>query len=140
MSDTTPATETFGHGSIKLTYYPSSDRIGVEQTGVNSVMDSWELVRFVRELGLLAAHDAEVRAGVAAEEPEWEYGYTSKWGTIAASSQADAESRAADHTRGIAEARESGDLTYHGKLMKRIAASKPGEWVPVKQEGAETDA
>lgn len=94
----------------------------------------------------LAAHDAEVRAGVqgsaklsensagvVTEEPEWEYGYTSKWGTIAASSRADAESRAADHARGIAEHRESGDLTYHGKVVMRIAASKPGEWVPVKQ-------
>lgn len=99
MAEYTPTTETFGHGSITLTYYPSSDRIGVEQIGVNSVMDSWELVRFVRELGLLAAHDAEVRshaeavvavsayddgyttgeaagrAGVVAEEPDWEYGY-----------------------------------------------------------------
>ena len=110
-----------------------------------------------------AAHDAEVRAGeaaqwaqavlvsglqgerigaaraVVAEEPEWEYGYTSKWGTITASCQADAESRAADHARGIADRRESGDLTYHGKVVKRIAAPKPGEWVLVKQEGAETD-
>lgn len=75
---------------------------------------------------------AALRAAGGVEEPEWEYGYTSKWGTITASSQADAESRAADHARGIADRRESGDLTYHGKVVKRIAGSKAGPWVPVE--------
>lgn len=68
-------------------------------------------------------------------ETEWEYGYTSKWGTIAAASQEDAETRAADLVCGITEARESGDLKHHGKVVKRIAASKAGPWMPVEQEG-----
>ncbi len=64
MSDTeyTPTTGTFGHGCIVLTHYPSSQRVGVVQTGQNAVMDSWELVEFVREAGLLAAHDREIAA------------------------------------------------------------------------------
>lgn len=46
----------------------------------------------------LAAHDAGVRAGVVAEEPEWEYGVRGE------------------------------------EIVRR---RKAGQWVPVKQEGAE---
>ena len=77
---------------------------------------------------------------VVAEEPEWEYGFTSKWGTIAARSEPDAERRAQDQILSIEQGRESGDLEYHGRVMKRSPESKPGPWVPVKREGAETDA
>lgn len=140
MSEYTPTTETLGHGSIKLTYYPSSDRIGVEQTGVNSVMDSWELVRFVRELGLLAAHDAEVRAGVVAEEPEWEVGVS--YSTPTGPSVDGYRMRSYIKVESVEKAREFAALVDRPMIQKRTKAVPAGEWVsvPVKQEGAETDA
>jgi hypothetical protein len=45
-----PFTRTFGHGSIKLTAYPSSGRVGVETSGTNPVMDWWELEDFLGEM------------------------------------------------------------------------------------------
>lgn len=96
----------------------------------------------------LAAHDAEVRAqtlvqartiaevraGVLAEEPEWEYGVTTKWGMHAHPYLEGAERYAADVRAEIERGRASGDLTFHGRVMKRTKA-KAGPWVPVKQEG-----
>lgn len=127
--DTARIREAFIYDGGEAEYHDPEHGAQTQRQVAGEIFDRW-----------LAAHDAEVRAQVVAEEPEWEYGYTSKWGTITASSQADAESRAADHARGIAQHRESGDLKYHGKVVKRIAAPKPGEWVPVMQEGADTDA
>jgi len=124
MSDYTPKTENIRLGYSYRPNLPEGQR---HHLGLLAEFDRW-----------LAAHDAEERTEWEAEqdteEPEWEYGYTSKWGTLAAASQADAETRAADYVRGITEARESGDLKHHGKLVKRIAASKAGPWMPVEQE------
>ena len=62
MAEYTPTERTYGHGSITLTHYPSSGRVGVVQRGTNAVMDEYELMQFLRESGLLAAHDEQVRA------------------------------------------------------------------------------
>lgn len=64
----------------------------------------------------LSAHDAEVRAGVVAEEPEWEYGVKFD----------DLPGRVFDRLPGDPRA------THRRR--------KAGPWVPVEQEGAETDA
>lgn len=86
-----------------------------------------------------AANDAAERlaAGAVAEEPEWEYGVTTKWGMHAHPHLEGAERYAADVRAEIEQGRASGDLTFHGRVMKRTKA-KAGPWVPVKQEGAET--
>ncbi len=47
-----PITATYGHGSIKLTAYPSSRRIRVEATADNSVMDWSDLLEFADRLWL----------------------------------------------------------------------------------------
>lgn len=64
MAEYTPTIHVCGRGSITLTSYPSSERIGVVQIGENAVMDAWELVEFVRETGLLADHDRQVEIAV----------------------------------------------------------------------------
>ena len=43
---------TYGHGSITLTHYRSSGRIGVVQRGENSVMDVTDLLVFLQDSGL----------------------------------------------------------------------------------------
>ena len=43
---------TYGHGSITLTHYRSSGRIGVVQRGENSVMDVADLLVFLQDSGL----------------------------------------------------------------------------------------
>jgi len=45
-----PITATYGHGSIKLTAYPSSGRVRVESSAANSVMDWWELFEFADQM------------------------------------------------------------------------------------------
>lgn len=55
-----PVTRTYGHGCIGLTYYPSSQRIGVVQTGTNAVMDTSDLLEFVAEMGVRVQGDDEV--------------------------------------------------------------------------------
>lgn len=69
MSNYTPTTRVYGHGCITLTHYPSSGRLGVVQVGTNAVMDSWELVEFAREAGLLTERDRQVA------ERAWAEGY-----------------------------------------------------------------
>jgi len=44
-----PFVRTYGHGSIKLTAYPSSGRVSVEVSADNAVMDWWELDGFINE-------------------------------------------------------------------------------------------
>ena len=44
-----PFVRTYGHGSIKLTAYPSSGRVSVEVSAENAVMDWWELEDFITE-------------------------------------------------------------------------------------------
>lgn len=74
----------------------------------------------------LAAHDAEVRAGVVAEEPEvrWQYG---------AQNPDDAEGEIIPWSRGFMKRL----VEYQGhRLFRRRPAVPAGPWVPVKQEGA----
>lgn len=59
----------------------------------------------------VAAHDAEVRAGVVAEEPEWEYGVVRHDGVMV----------------------NNGDYMIQQTHRRR----KAGAWVPVDQEGAD---
>jgi hypothetical protein len=105
MSDYTPTTE-----DVRARH-AARDTAGFDAGA--SAFDRW-----------LAAHDAEVRARVAAEEPEWEYGVDHEgdgavekfgWKSYAAAK--------------VAETRD-------GIFMRR---RKAGPWVPVKQEG-ESDA
>lgn len=66
--------------------------------------------RFAFEIDRIeAAHDAEVRAGVVTEEPEWEYGVAGPTGRMV----------------------NNGDYTIQQTHRRR----KAGPWVPVKQEG-----
>ncbi|RUQ07019.1 hypothetical protein D8M34_05990 [Microbacterium sp. HSID17254] len=79
----------------------------------------------------LAAHDAEVRAGVVAEEPEWDYGVGWRWnGTVYAFSTG---------TRDAAEeyiGRHPDDPDFGPHfLVRREPERSAGLWVPVKQEG-----
>lgn len=78
----------------------------------------------------LAVHDAEVRAGVVAEESEWEYGISSGHGSVNYVG-----------TREYVDARvqsfeKAGAPLCDGEQIVR--RRKVGLWVPVKQEGAET--
>lgn len=74
----------------------------------------------------------------AAPEPEWEFGYTSKWGICRRGTNVvAAEQDANTLRRSIEEGRESGDLEHHGKLMRR-ARFAPGPWVPLPV-GGETE-
>lgn len=50
MSAEVPVIATYGHGSIKLTAYPSSRRVSVETAGINPVMDWHELIEFVDKM------------------------------------------------------------------------------------------
>ena len=72
----------------------------------------------------LAAHDAEVRAGVLAEEPEWE-----------CTRQAEANGWTGPAVYRD-EAHASDGLMHGWRVVRR---RKAGPWVPVKREGAEAD-
>lgn len=65
----------------------------------------------------------------------WEYGYTSKWGVHARPTIADAQQAAQTLRGSIAEGRESGDLDYHGLIVRRRPAASAGEWEPVALVG-----
>ena len=78
----------------------------------------------------LAAHDAEVQAQVVAEEPEerWQYG---------AQNPDDADGKIIAWSRGFTK--RLVERQGH-RLFRRTPGVPAGPWVPVKQEGAETDA
>ena len=78
----------------------------------------------------LAAHDAEVQAQVVAEEPEerWQYG---------AQNPDDADGKIIAWSRGFTK--RLVEQQGH-RLFRRTPGVPAGPWVPVKQEGAETDA
>lgn len=88
----------------------------------------------------LAAHDAEVRAGVVAEEPEWEIGYqlTQDDGSNIGTGYPypDAERAALDGERRAKETNEDYPMypRVHSVIVRRV---KAGPWVPVKQEGTD---
>ncbi|WP_136043325.1 MULTISPECIES: hypothetical protein [unclassified Microbacterium] len=76
----------------------------------------------------LAAHDAEMRAGVVAEEPEWEYAVArEEWPRTPVYRRRDLEAAEAFLLNPpLGEKR-------HGWLL--IKQAKAGPWVLVKQEG-----
>ncbi|GAA1147977.1 hypothetical protein GCM10009651_35860 [Microbacterium natoriense] len=86
----------------------------------------------------LAAHDAVVRAGVVAEEPEWEYGWKShfpngeEYEWLACESREDAERqiRSNQDVERVSGYEDDERLTY--SLWKRTK-SKAGPWVPVEE-------
>lgn len=75
----------------------------------------------------LAAHDAEVRAGVVAEEPEWEYG----WHTGSTVSLIGRRDQVEEWlaVRGW----KLGEGDWGSRVMRRRVA---GSWMPAEQEGA----
>ena len=75
----------------------------------------------------LAAHDAEVRAGVVAEEPEWEYG----WHTGSTVSLIGRRDQVEEWlaVRGW----KLGEGDWGSRVMRRRVA---GTWLPAEQEGA----
>ena len=68
-------------------------------------------------------------------EVEWEYGVTTKWGVHEHPYLEGAERYAAAVRDEIERGRASGDLEYHGRVMKRTKA-KAGEWLPVNENRA----
>lgn len=71
-------------------------------------------------------------------EVEWEYGVTTKWGIHEHPHLEGAERYAAAVRDEIENGRASGDLKYHGRVMKRTKA-KVGRWVPVNENGENDD-
>lgn len=78
---------------------------------------------------VLAAHDAEVRASVVAEEPEWEYGYRPTYGEMH-------PSKAGERTYAIWVTRRTPDnwRPEMGEVYRRTAEKviPAGPWVPVE--------
>lgn len=83
--------------------------------------------------------DAILAAGFTRQDntTEWEWGYTTKWGTVTSGSRIEAETCAKDLRTSISSGRESGDLEYHG-LIRQRTRSVTGPWLPVPTEGKET--
>ena len=82
----------------------------------------------------LAAHDAEVRAGVVAEEPEWEYGYRPTYAPMH-------PEHAGEPMPEIWPTNRTPDDFLPGmggayqRTKKRVTPAGP--WAPVKQEGTD---
>lgn len=104
MSEYTPTTE-----EVARDYSAAWD----EDADLHEEDRARALARFYR---WLAAHDAEVRAGVVTEEPEWaagvEYGYV-------------------DFEHGLIPLVTGYEGITHARLVRY------GPWVPVKQQGAD---
>ena len=88
----------------------------------------------------LAAHDAEVRAGVVTEEPEWEYEVTYS-SASAPSIDGYRMRRSSGILPSLAMVAEWMGFSQNAIAHRRTKAVPAGEWerVPVKQEGVETD-
>lgn len=90
----------------------------------------------------LAEHDEEVRAGVVPEGTEWEYGWKShfpngeeyEWLACDSREHAEQQIRSYQSVEQVSGYEDDEHLTYS---LWRRTKSKAGEWVPVKQEGAE---
>lgn len=84
----------------------------------------------------LAAHDAEVRAGVVTEEPEWEYGTLRE--VVDGWERGD---RYGEHqyVSGVSGRLNHDPSTVTGvrPLDRAVRRRKAGPWVPVQQEGAD---
>lgn len=78
------------------------------------------------------AYDAKKRAEWEVErgEPEWEYGVMTKIGPLASASQEYAEDYARLIREEIVQGKSSGDLRYHGKVVRR-SKEAAGPWLPV---------
>jgi|GEM_PF-2370472 len=108
-------------------------RIAVEQPG------RWTVGRPIDE----AVADAVIawidRAGVVAEEPEWEYGFQlreSDSGDVY--DQETGFDTAQDATdAGTKRIHDEDDDEYPPLALRLIRRAKAGPWVPVKQEGAD---
>lgn len=74
--------------------------------------------------------EISARAGVVAEEPDWEYGATG-WDPAKVPSLRESLDGALDSQRYWIDV-----VGAPSRLMKRTPGRKPGPWVPVKQEGA----
>ena len=82
-------------------------------------------------LEALAAHDAEVRAGVVTEESEWEYGVR-----VTGDNEP-----FTDHYDSLDAMSEEFDGRVVWNVDEEIVRRrKAGPWVPAKQEAAEADA
>lgn len=68
------------------------------------------------------------------DDSEWEYSVTSKWGPLTCARLSTAKGHAQQLRESIAQGRESGDLKYHGRILRRRPASQPGSWEPVPEE------
>lgn len=79
----------------------------------------------------LAAHDAEVRAGAVAEEPEWEVEYGVRGDVDSPMPSREAAEHAIER---MAKAPRGYRLT------RSLVERRVSPWVPVKQEGAPSDA
>lgn len=83
--------------------------------------------------------------GVVAEEPEWQFSYVEKWADDSGVYERvtfDREAQARKYLRDNAEHVEGLNQEFNAEdqivasIEKRVVHT-PGEWVPVKQEGAE---
>lgn len=63
----------------------------------------------------------------SSSESVYEYGYTSKWGFVKCDSLEEATKRAEALHSSIEQGRESGDLDYHGFVVRRTK-EMPGKW------------
>ena len=115
MTDYTPTTERIREFYVRQRFQ-SEIYAGRPAPGI------WE--RYAEFDRWLAAHDAEVRAGVVAEEPEWEYGIRADGDDEPYTDYSDDPDWLCDQITP-----EPGDAI--------IRRRKAGPWVPVKQEGAD---
>lgn len=84
------------------------------------------------EVRMRAALEAAATTAQASIVDQWEYGVTTMWGVQLRSSKAHAQEYAATVRRLIEERMTSGDLRFHGNLMRRRPAVEPGPWEPVE--------
>lgn len=114
MSDYTPTTEEVRE------FIEAADRVIAGMVAGSSAVEAFDRWQ--------AAHDAEVRAGVVAEEPEWEYG----WHTGSTVSLIGRREQIDEWL--MVRGWKLGEGDWGSRIMQRTAA---GPWVPVKQEGAD---
>lgn len=113
--------------------YANGGHIGVDATEV----DAQHIAAFDPPTVLALLDRLERAEAAATPATEWEYGFTSKWGVRSCGSdvvRADQDAYAL--RRSIETGRESGDLEFHGKVVRRVKRGE-GPWVELEQrEGA----
>ncbi|KTR79138.1 hypothetical protein NS234_01850 [Microbacterium oxydans] len=117
---------------------PAEDERLVRYMAMATPLGYQAALSVVQQMTLMIQAETEARrAGVVTEEPEWEYSW--------AGTDDEGDDWVMDDafdTRGAAETYVTRPIgrwvnTDNGTLVRR---RKAGPWVPVKQEGAETDA